>query len=627
MKFALIMAVLSLAAFPAAGAPPSSFGSAKPTFSEEFEGTNLNESVWSDWVSSFQGRKAGFLFARDNVSVSGGSLNLVARLLRDDEKTVENLRRGFDTYATAYVRSKEKFHYGYYECRAKTMSSKVCNAFWLYDPLSDKPERKFRVGDYSEEIDIFEIFGSLRDWYGTVHCLKTPYLEGIVHAGVEVLPEKSQKVSLDFDPSADFHVYGFHWTRERLAWFIDGKEVFSRKNDRFHRPLHVTFDCEIMYSWVGEPDRSLLPQIFSIDYFRHWANSDIALCLESPSQSLDFGEVVAGKAAEKEFVLRNHSSTPVTLSSVKACCGAEVKISSMVIPPSESATLFVSLKPRTPGRFSKHVRIKCADQEGTELIIPITGAAAGWGGAQFISRFTLPTVILAGLADGFNPCAFSIAIALALVLAAGGRTRSSRLIGGWAFCLGTFLTYMAMGLGLVHLLRMIDGFSLFYDIAMALLSLSLFVLAFLSVRDAYRYRAAKDPSVISLQLPNGVKRLIHKVAEKSWSGPTVAITGLGCGFLVTLLDSLCTGQIYIPVLALVSRETDALRSLALLGAYNLAFIAPLIVIFSLAAKGADSRLLSRWSKRNVFPAKIAMAVVFVILGSLLMPQFGFRAPV
>ena len=206
MKFALIMAVLSLAAFPAAGAPPSSFGSAKPTFSEEFEGTNLNESVWSDWVSSFQGRKAGFLFARDNVSVSGGSLNLVARLLRDDEKTVENLRRGFDTYATAYVRSKEKFHYGYYECRAKTMSSKVCNAFWLYDPLSDKPERKFRVGDYSEEIDIFEIFGSLRDWYGTVHCLKTPYLEGIVHAGVEVLPEKSQKVSLDFDPAADFHV-------------------------------------------------------------------------------------------------------------------------------------------------------------------------------------------------------------------------------------------------------------------------------------------------------------------------------------------------------------------------------------------------------------------------------------
>ena len=119
---------------------------------------------------------------------------------------------------------------------------------------------------------MFEIFGSLREWYGTVHCLKTPYLEGIVHGGVEKLPEKSKKVALDFNPAAEFHVYGFLWSRDRLAWYIDGKEVFSRANDRFHRPLHVTFDCEIMYSWVGEPDRARLPQVYSIDYFRHWAD-------------------------------------------------------------------------------------------------------------------------------------------------------------------------------------------------------------------------------------------------------------------------------------------------------------------------------------------------------------------
>lgn len=272
MKISLAAVVFAVAALSAAAAPPSVPGlSRAPTFADEFDGTNLNDSVWTDWVASFQGRSAGFLFARDNVSVSGGSLNLAARLMRDDEKTVENLRRGFDTYATAYVRRKEKSFYGYYECRAKTMSSKVCNAFWLYDPLSDKPERKFRPGDFSEEIDMFEIFGSLRDWYGTVHCMKTPYLEGIVHAGAEKLPDKFRKVRLDFDPSADFHVYAFLWTKERLVWYIDGKEVFSRANDMFHRPLHVTFDCEIMYSWVGEPDRSALPQVFTIDYFRYWS--------------------------------------------------------------------------------------------------------------------------------------------------------------------------------------------------------------------------------------------------------------------------------------------------------------------------------------------------------------------
>ena len=90
----------------------------------------------------------------------------------------------------------------------------------------------------------------------------------------------------------------------------------------------------------------------------------------------------------------------------------------------------------------------------------------------------------------------------------------------------------------------------------------------------------------------------------------------------TLLDSLCTGQIYVPVLALISREVEAWRSLMLLAVYNLAFIAPLIVIFILAAKGADSERMSRWSKRNVFPSKIAMGIVFAILGVLVLPKFG-----
>lgn len=232
-------------------------------WTDEFD--SFDEARWTDWVASFQGRSSGFLFARDNVRVANGRLELVARPLREDEKTVENLRRGFTDWATAYVRTRDKFLYGTFECRAKTMNSEVCNAFWLYDPLSDAPEKKFRPGDFSEEIDIFEIFGALRDWYGTVHCLKTPYLEGIVNGGVETLSEKSRRLALDFDPSADFHDYGFKWTKDRLVWLIDGKEVFSRPNDRFHRPLHLVFDCEIMKSWVGEPSAGELPQTFAID--------------------------------------------------------------------------------------------------------------------------------------------------------------------------------------------------------------------------------------------------------------------------------------------------------------------------------------------------------------------------
>ena len=341
-----------------------------------------------------------------------------------------------------------------------------------------------------------------------------------------------------------------------------------------------------------------------------------------PPEGVAFGEIPAGEAAERAIELRNVSSSPVLISQVKGCCGADAALSTMRLEPSSGATLKVSLKPTIPGEFSKHVRILCDDPECPVVVIPVTGAAVEMPSTNISSQWTFLTVLFAGLADGFNPCAFSIIIVLAGILAVGGRKRRARLLGGWSFCTASFLTYMAMGLGLMRVLRALEGLRLFYDIAMTMLSITLFILGFLSVRDAFRYRKEKVPSAIALQLPDKVKRLIRVVAETSWSGPAVVITGFGCGFLVTLLDSLCTGQIYIPVLALISREVEAWRSFMFLVVYNLAFIAPLVVIFILAAKGADSERMSRWSKRNVFPSKIAMGIVFAILGVLILPKFG-----
>ena len=273
-----------------------------------------------------------------------------------------------------------------------------------------------------------------------------------------------------------------------------------------------------------------------------------------PPEGVAFGEIPAGEAAEKVIELRNVSSSPFLVSQVKGCCGADAALSTMRIEPTSGATLTVSLKPTIPGEFSKHVRILCDDPECPVVVIPVTGAAVETPSTNISSQWTFLTLLLAGLADGFNPCAFSIIIVLAGILAVGGRKRRARLLGGWAFCTASFLTYMAMGLGLMRVLRALEGLRLFYDAVMTMLSITLFILGFLSVRDAFHYRKEKVPTAITLQLPDKVKRLIRVVAETSWSGPAVVVTGFGCGFLVTLLDSLCTGQIYVPVLALISRE-------------------------------------------------------------------------
>ena len=78
------------------------------------------------------------------------------------------------------------------------MKANVCNAFWLYDPLRGNPA-KYREGGFSEEIDIFEVFGKPnskemdRVCFTTVHRFITPYVESIVNSKQTPLPDKSGK--------------------------------------------------------------------------------------------------------------------------------------------------------------------------------------------------------------------------------------------------------------------------------------------------------------------------------------------------------------------------------------------------------------------------------------------------
>ena len=344
-----------------------------------------------------------------------------------------------------------------------------------------------------------------------------------------------------------------------------------------------------------------------------------------PPEGVAFGEIPAGEAASKSIELRNVSSAPVTVSQVKGCCGADAALSAMCIAPLSSATLSVSLKAMLPGEFSKHVQILCDNPESPVINIPVTGTAVESKTAA-ASRWTLPAVLLSGIVDGFNPCSFAIMISLAGILAIGGRKRKARILGGLSFCAGTFVTYMLMGLGLMQAMKALEGLRVVHDVVMAVLALALFVLSFLSFRDALKFKKVPVFSVVTLKLPEGVKVLIRKIAMESWSGPAVALAGFGCAFLVTLLDSLCTGQVYVPVLALLAKERESSRAVALLVLYNLAFIAPLVAVFIVASKTTDAFQMAKWSSRNVIPAKIALGVVFALLGWMLWPKADPAAP-
>ncbi len=241
--------------------------------SDEFEGNALDETKWWDFNPSWVGRKPAY-FDRKNVRVVGGSLQLSASVQNPAEVTVENATRGLDKFTTAIVKSKQRILYGYFEARSKSMKAGVCNAFWLYDPLD--ADKKYREGDASEEIDIFELFGRLPDqnqqrtYWATLHRYETPYVESVVNKKKTKLPDYSYRKQMPFDFYEDYHVYGFLWTPAELVWYVDGEEVFRRVNDYFHRPLYIVLDAEIMEDWMGLPDPNDLPAVFYTDYVRVW---------------------------------------------------------------------------------------------------------------------------------------------------------------------------------------------------------------------------------------------------------------------------------------------------------------------------------------------------------------------
>ncbi len=241
-------------------------------FSDEFNGEGLDATKWWDFNPAWYGRKPAY-FSRDNVAVKNGMLQLTARVQLPEEVTVENKVRGYDKFTKATIKSKNRVKYGYFEARCKAMNAGVCNAFWLYDPLDARA--KYSEGSYTEEIDIFEIFGKPtnkryeRVYSATVHRLQTPYFESIIKK-ITSLPNKSFKQRVDFDFHTDFHIYAFLWNSEKMVWFLDGKEMFRRDNDHFKRALHIMLDCEIMESWAGLPRHEDLPATFYVDYVRIW---------------------------------------------------------------------------------------------------------------------------------------------------------------------------------------------------------------------------------------------------------------------------------------------------------------------------------------------------------------------
>jgi hypothetical protein len=238
--------------------------------------------------------------------------------------------------------------------------------------------------------------------------------------------------------------------------------------------------------------------------------------------------------------------------------------------------------------------------------------------ARLFRRFGWPAVAIAGLADGLNPCAFATIVFLTSLLASGGRRGKAVFMGGLAFCFASFVTYFLIGFGLLSALRRLEGLVMVRFIVEWGTVAALMILGALSLLDAWRYSRTGDAGSVRLQLPKGVKQRIRRFALNRWGGAAVFGTGLLCGAGVTLLESVCTGQMYLPTLVFMSREGGGCRAWGMLLLYNVLFVVPLFAVFMMGAFGVRSQRLAVLTRRHVVPSKILLAAVFFALAAFLL---------
>lgn len=233
----------------------------------------------------------------------------------------------------------------------------------------------------------------------------------------------------------------------------------------------------------------------------------------------------------------------------------------------------------------------------------------------YLPAVTLPTIILAGLVDGINPCAFTVLLLfitalLATVQAGPGVVQNVnairlRLLGlGSIYIAAIFLTYLVLGIGL---LKSADFFTRQHIPARfgALLAI-LFGLWMLKdfFLPEWGWR---------LQAPGRVADIAQQSARRA----TVPALLAG-GFLIGLCTVPCSGAVYLAILSLLALQPTAWLGYSYLVLYNIVFILPLVIILLVASTRPTLNRLAHWHLHHRAWVRLVLGSGVVVMGLLIL---------
>ena len=237
--------------------------------------------------------------------------------------------------------------------------------------------------------------------------------------------------------------------------------------------------------------------------------------------------------------------------------------------------------------------------------------------ARFQS-FGLAAVAMSGLIDGINPCAFASIIFFISYLALINRKGREILWVGGIFTLSVFLTYFLIGNGALKMLTSLSFLPLVRKIFVLVTAALVLILGMVSLYDYLQFKKKGTTKDAKLQLPSFLKNLIHSTIRKNVRLSNYILMAAVTGFIVSLLELACTGQIYLPTIMFISTIPDfKVNALFYLLFYNLMFVVPLILVFSFTYWGTTSAQWAALTQKNFGKIKIAMSLLFFGLAGLL----------
>jgi len=237
---------------------------------------------------------------------------------------------------------------------------------------------------------------------------------------------------------------------------------------------------------------------------------------------------------------------------------------------------------------------------------------------QRLDSMTVTAVALAGLIDGLNPCAFATLIFLITLLTVARKSGRDLLAVGIGFCSAVFLTYFLLGFGIFHVIQKLAVFHWAGEMLRWITVAALAGLCMLAFKDALIFSQTGQARTVSLQLPGAIRTHMHDRMRSLLTARRLLPGSFIVGMLVTLMESICTGQFYVPTLVYLSRQAAVGRqALGWLTLYNVMFVIPHVLVFAAAYCGITNNRLLAWSRANAVWSKALLGTGFAALAGLL----------